>query len=352
MNLRTRLTRLVIPVFAVGSIAAVGIQSVGAAKIDDKRAQAKAVEAQLAETEAKSSALGEQLNAANLELASAQHAVEEAQNKIATAQTEADRLKGQLNDRAAAIYKSAGGTNAFEQLNVDNASDFETRSKYSSAAASEDDELIDQLKRAQEELAVQKAESQRTADAADARRADLASAKDEIAALEGERQATLDGLNGEIKTLVNQEQAARQRSEDNAPPQRGASNRPGVGDIPTNLPPASGGAAAAIAYALAQVGKPYQYAATGPDSFDCSGLTMMAWAQGGVSMPHFSGAQYAMFPRVPLDQLQPGDLLFPSDPGAHVSLYLGNGQKVAATHTGDYVRVQSVGDTALAVRPG
>ena len=113
-------------------------------------------------------------------------------------------------------------------------------------------------------------------------------------------------------------------------------------------------AAAAISYAEAQLGKPYRYAAAGPDAYDCSGLTMMAWAAAGVSMPHYSGAQYAMFPHVPLDQLEPGDLLFWGSGGSeHVAMYIGGGLQIAATHTGDYVRIQSIGSDPVGVaRPG
>jgi cell wall-associated NlpC family hydrolase len=120
-------------------------------------------------------------------------------------------------------------------------------------------------------------------------------------------------------------------------------------------PAASGGAGAAVAFAEAQVGKPYQFAATGPATYDCSGLTMRAW-QAGVSMAHFSGAQYSAFPKVPMDRLQPGDLVFPSDPGAHVGIYIGGGMMIHATHTGDFVRRDPISQSGLvmaqAVRPG
>ena len=126
------------------------------------------------------------------------------------------------------------------------------------------------------------------------------------------------------------------------------------GDAIPNLPAPSARAAAAIGYAEAQLGKPYVYAASGPNTYDCSGLTMMAWAAAGVSMPHYSGAQYGMFPHVPLDRLAPGDLIFWGSGGSeHVSMYIGGGLQIAATHTGDYVRIQPVGRNAVgAARPG
>ena len=98
------------------------------------------------------------------------------------------------------------------------------------------------------------------------------------------------------------------------------------------------------------MGKPYCNAGAGPDCYDCSGLTMMAWAQGGVTMPHGSYAQKAMFPSVPLDQLQPGDLIF--WPG-HVGISLGGNMMIHAPHTGAFVEVVPIyGSPTGAVRPG
>lgn len=114
-----------------------------------------------------------------------------------------------------------------------------------------------------------------------------------------------------------------------------------------NLPPASGGAAKAVAYAKAQIGKPYAYGAAGPGSFDCSGLTMMAWAQAGVSLPHSSRDQYSVTRRVSRSELRPGDLVFYYTPISHVSIYVGSGMRVTATHTGSTVKLQSLGTSIV-----
>ncbi|MEV0352119.1 NlpC/P60 family protein [Nonomuraea sp. NPDC050680] len=112
-------------------------------------------------------------------------------------------------------------------------------------------------------------------------------------------------------------------------------------------------------WALTQLGKPYVWAADGPDSFDCSGLTMRAWEQAGVGIDHWTGTQWTSGPHVPLDQLRRGDLLFfgyvTSDPSTihHVGMYVGNGLMVHAPQTGDVVRVASMwrGDLVGATRP-
>jgi peptidoglycan DL-endopeptidase CwlO len=105
--------------------------------------------------------------------------------------------------------------------------------------------------------------------------------------------------------------------------------------------PGGGGAAAAVRYAYAQVGKPYRYGADGPGSFDCSGLTMMAWRQAGIALPHSASGQYGIGRHVTRSELQPGDLIFRYSPISHVAMYVGNGLQIAATHTGSTVKLQS-----------
>jgi peptidoglycan DL-endopeptidase CwlO len=123
--------------------------------------------------------------------------------------------------------------------------------------------------------------------------------------------------------------------------------------LPSDVP-ASGRAAAAVQYAMAQVGDAYVYGAAGPSAFDCSGLTMMAWAQAGVALPHSSSAQYGSGPHVAEGDLQPGDLVFYYSPISHVGMYIGNGLIVHAANPGAGVRVASLHSMPYvgAVRPG
>jgi cell wall-associated NlpC family hydrolase len=100
-----------------------------------------------------------------------------------------------------------------------------------------------------------------------------------------------------------------------------------------------------LAYARAQIGKPYQWGAEGPNSFDCSGLTMMAWRQAGVYLSHYTGAQWGETSRVAISDLRPGDLIFYGTDGPtshHMGLYIGGGRMIEAPYTGAYVREASI----------
>jgi len=173
------------------------------------------------------------------------------------------------------------------------------------------------------------------------RREDIAELKATLA----EEKKTADAKLAEAKALLS-ELEAEQRA---AILSRNA-GRP----IDPDSIPATGRAAAAIEYALAQVGDAYVWGASGPNAFDCSGLTMMAYAQGGVSLPHSSRAQYGTGTRVAKSDLQPGDLVFYYNPISHVGIYLGNGLIVHAANPGAGVKVSDLDEMPYtgAVRPG
>jgi peptidoglycan DL-endopeptidase CwlO len=114
-------------------------------------------------------------------------------------------------------------------------------------------------------------------------------------------------------------------------------------------PPSFGhGVGGVIGFARAQLGKWYLWAADGPDRYDCSGLTMRAWQQAGVSLPHWSVGQWYATRRVSLGNLHRGDLVFyannTSNPNTihHVALYIGGGRMIEAPHTGAQVRISSI----------
>lgn len=109
---------------------------------------------------------------------------------------------------------------------------------------------------------------------------------------------------------------------------------------------ASGKAKKAVEFALKQVGKPYVFGAEGPGSYDCSGLTKMAWNAGGVSLPHSAADQYNHGTHVGLDSLSPGDLIFMYKPIGHVTIYIGDGYMVSAPTEGQDVTVIPVSHSA------
>lgn len=110
----------------------------------------------------------------------------------------------------------------------------------------------------------------------------------------------------------------------------------------------SGAAKAAINFACAQLGDPYLWAATGPDRWDCSGLTLKAYAQAGISLPHSSKLQVTYGTRVSTSAMLPGDLVFFYSPISHVSIYLGDGMMVTAPQSGDVVKVAKFFATPVA----
>jgi cell wall-associated NlpC family hydrolase len=110
----------------------------------------------------------------------------------------------------------------------------------------------------------------------------------------------------------------------------------------------SAAAKTAITFACNQIGDPYQWAADGPGSFDCSGLTMRAYGAAGISLPHSSRLQASSGTSVAVSAIEPGDLLFFGSPIHHVAIYLGGGLMVHAPDTGDVVKVASVYQTPVA----
>jgi hypothetical protein len=136
---------------------------------------------------------------------------------------------------------------------------------------------------------------------------------------------------------------------------------PAIVDEPLFLPVGGGPGVRAVAIAEQFLGVRYVWAGASPvDGFDCSGFTMYVYAQLGVQLTHFSGAQWNEGSRVPVDQLAPGDLVF-FEPGAsgpgHVGIYIGGGEFIHAPHTGDVVKISSLYESSYsfsfvgAVRP-
>lgn len=178
-------------------------------------------------------------------------------------------------------------------------------------------------------------------EATDARADEIAELTEQLST---EKETVDDNLAEAKELLADLEAEERER----VLASRGSTTR-----VPASVP-ASGRAAAAIQYAMAQVGDAYVYGAMGENAFDCSGLTMRAWAQAGVSLPHSSSAQFSSGPRIAASDLQPGDLVFYYSPISHVGMYIGNGMIVHAANPGTGVAVAGLHSMPYvgAVRPG
>lgn len=130
----------------------------------------------------------------------------------------------------------------------------------------------------------------------------------------------------------------------------GGGTTTGGGGTKVTIPSVSGRAAAAVAFAQAQIGKPYIFGATGPGGYDCSGLTQAAWKAAGVSIPRTATAQMQGLPAIPASSAQPGDLVFfygNSSYVDHVGMYIGNGMLIHAPHPGSSVEIVAVSSMPL-----
>jgi len=107
-------------------------------------------------------------------------------------------------------------------------------------------------------------------------------------------------------------------------------------------PASSGKVAKMLTFAYAQLSKPYRFGGAGARVYDCSGLVMKAAAAAGISLAHSAAAQQRSGHRVPLSQLQPGDLVFWGNPAYHVGIYVGGGKILDAPHTGTVVQIQQI----------
>ncbi len=288
------------------------------------------LESQLKQLNQQSDQLVEQYLQAKLQLKQTESMLGSLRADAEQASRALQDAQARLGARAAAAYMQGPGNNLSAVLDSTDPSDTLDRVQVLDLLARDDGDLMDTLKVAGDNYQARK----RALEASQRQQAQ------QVAALDAKKRQ-IDGTVARTEQLLAQVKAA-DRARVLAAANNGGSGGSTSGQPPPSFPnvPVSGGAAKAVAYAKAQVGKPYAFGASGPGSFDCSGLTMMAWAQAGISLPHSSSAQYGATMRVSASQLQPGDLVFYYSPISHVAIYVGGGQQVAATHTGDFVRLQ------------
>ena len=291
----------------------------------------------------------ERYNAATDELAEVKRRVAKALAAVESQQQKVDELSADMAGFAAASYRTGGIDPTLNALLADDPTEFLAKASVIDAYANQQadqlaavateqqrleqgrllaDEELNRLKAVEADIAAQQVTIERH----------LADAEKLLASLEAEERAKLDA-----ERIARERAAAAERA-----------SRGGGDETPPPNIPASGRGQIALDFALAQLGEPYSYGAEGPDAWDCSGLTMTAWAQAGVSLPRSSGAQIGVGTRVSRSQLQPGDLVFFYSPISHVGIYAGGDQVVHATHPGDVVSLDPISYMPFsgATRPG
>ncbi|MFI6930051.1 NlpC/P60 family protein [Streptomyces sp. NPDC050287] len=220
-------------------------------------------------------------------------------------------------------------------------------------------ESLRTLTRSQDDLKTAKATVQKKlADARNLLSQLTAQEKARLAAIEEKKQQEAARKAAELA----RQQAAEQKAQEAAAEQQqnsssGSGTGTGTGTgTATPDPSYATKAEKALAFARAQIGKPYVWGATGPDSYDCSGLTQAAWKAAGVDIPRVTYDQVNAGTTVSLSAAQPGDLVFFYDDISHVGMYIGNGMMIHAPKPGAYVREESIyydGESAIhsVVRP-
>jgi len=352
--------------------------------LDEKRVEAARIQAQLDRQGAQVSILAEKANRARLKVSEVEGSLTRAEADVARSNERLQLVRGRLAQAAVLAYVHGGSNSMLGKLARGGQDDMIVRTQYLRVTAADQRKIIGEVRSAKEDLLTQRArlDSERKA-AAEAATVAVSASREATEAEEAQR-AVLGQVRGELSDMVAAEQArveaeaARNRP---APveivaegprvteppripittvPQAGASPQVKAAAAPTQVaaPPASGKGAVAVAEARRHLGKPYVYGGSGPDSFDCSGLTAYAWRAAGVTLSHSAYTQWFETTRVPVNAVQPGDLLFFGNDGVesihHNAIYIGDGNMIEASQTGTPVRVRGWrgGDLVGAGRPG
>ena len=346
---------------ALGAALASGlvVSSASADQMSNLQAKAQALAARISSLGAQEETLSERYDQAQYQVDQLQNQVAAAQAQLAAAQATTQKARQALKADAITAYVN-GGDNPLSSGNaIQSATSSLLRAEYVNTLATNQSDDIDQYRLAalQEEAAANQLKKQQTA--AQVQLATLASARQAVSATSAQLTSNQRQVDQQIAQLKAQQLAAERAAAQAAAERRAAAaalaqqqaaalaaevaqlQGPAQTASTVNYspPPVGSGASGAVQAAESRVGDWYQWGAAGPNTFDCSGLVMWAYAQVGVSLPHYSGAQYNDTTHIPMSALQPGDLVFFSDPGEHVAMYVGGGDIIEAPHTGTQVHI-------------
>lgn len=338
--------------------------------IADKQAEAARIAEELEAQGQKVSMLAERLNQARLKADAVQAEVVKTQADVARTDASVAEAKETLKGYVVRSYMRGGRMSQLQLLlgGQGEANDLAVRNGYVKSLTADERQAIDALAAAREAAEAKREALEATQKDARAALGAVEAERRAAAEAEAAAKATLNKVQGELASLVAAEEARRaeeaarkaqaelaeRRQREEAARQRQAAATttttrgataapaPSPDPDPAPAPAPNAGAARAVEEAKRQVGKPYEWGGSGPDTFDCSGLTAWAWKAGGKYLPHSSKAQYDATRRVSVDDVQPGDLLFYGNPIHHVGIYVGNGQMIEAPETGKNVRYASI----------
>lgn len=299
------------------------------------RQDVEAAKAKLDALDREISLLVEEYNREQIQLQAIRERLETFRAEANAAQDEVRAALEALTDRAIAAYQQAG-SEIEALLGSGSYAEFSDRLEFMDQLAQADRDLATRAHTAQQRATWA---AERMAEAAQQQSAVLERLRDKEAQIRrsaDEAKRIYESLDREYRDYQAEQRAAAQAAQ--APLVTGISPPPG-GPPPAPNPNAQ----AAINAAYSVIGTPYVWGASNPDiGFDCSGLTMWAWAHAGVALPHSSQMQYSSLPTVARDDIQPGDLVFFYSPISHVGLYIGGSQMIDANHPGDVVNIRPV----------
>lgn len=335
------------------------------ASIAAKRAQVAQIQRDLEAIDAKVGRAAEAYNGARWRLGVVQERIGVNRRNLAEAARSLKTARTTLVRRVRQIYKQGRPTTAEVLISGGSVVALVDQAQMLKRVERQDAHLVVSIR--DYRARARKARARLIADRGKAQRqvADSLRAKARVEALLRRRQAVLSHARGELGRMLAAERAReRQQAEiarrralvAQASPTTGvspSSSGASPGETPTAPLPSGDGNAAAVRIMMQYLGVPYVWGGASPSGFDCSGLASYAYAKIGKSVPHYTGAIWAKFPKVPRDQLQAGDMVFFNGLG-HMGIYIGGDQMVHAPHTGDVVKVSSISsrsDYVGAVRP-
>jgi cell wall-associated NlpC family hydrolase len=320
---RLRRAAVLVAVLATASGAAVyaGASGAGAAPAPS----INQVQAEVNSLQGKVDKIGEQYDVAGQQLAAAKARLAQVTKQADKAQQQYNQASATLAAVAVAGYENAGSTSVIGLLTSGNPDAVLDQASLVLQIEGTHNEQAQQLLTSANELSTIKEQRQRTESGVQQLTAQYAGQKTSMTKLLDKQKAVLDSLNAQQQAAV----AAASVG--------GTTSSGDVTTTPVTSPvPTSSQAGQAVAYAYAHLGDEYVWGATGPTTFDCSGLMFAAWEAAGVSMPRDTYDEWADLPHVPMSDLQPGDLILYNGE-SHVAMYVGNGEIIDAPHTGAVV---------------